>query len=162
MQPDGQMGFYDKRHLFSYAKENEAFQAGENKLVVSVKGWKIRPVICYDLRFPVWCRQQPNEPYDVLLVVANWPESRIVAWKTLLQARAIENQCYVVAVNRVGEDGNQIFYNGASCVVNPEGKFLYLGENKEEVFNIVLRRDELNQVRDTFPFLKDGDDFTIF
>lgn len=162
MQPDGQMGIYDKRHLFSYAKENEAFQSGESKFIASVKGWKIRPVICYDLRFPVWCRQKPNEPYDVLLVVANWPESRIVAWKTLLQARAIENQCYVVAVNRVGEDGNRIIYNGASCVVNPEGKFLYLGENKEDIFNIALRRDELNQVRDTFPFLKDGDDFTIF
>src|SRR5690606_22500821 len=108
---------YDKRHLFAYAGEEQAYTAGSKRLIASVKGWKINLQVCYDLRFPVWSRQQVSETgpeYDILIYVANWPEQRITAWKALLQARAIENQCYVVGVNRVGKDGNDQVYNGCS------------------------------------------------
>ncbi|MFZ1262437.1 MAG: nitrilase-related carbon-nitrogen hydrolase, partial [Chitinophagaceae bacterium] len=114
MLPNGQCGIYDKRHLFAYAGEDNHYTAGTKRLIASVKGWKINLLVCYDLRFPVWARQTPSLPgegeaeYDVLIYVANWPERRIHAWKTLLQARAIENQCYVVGVNRVGKDGKDI------------------------------------------------------
>ena len=113
MQPDGAFGYYDKRHLFAYAGEHEHFAPGNQRLIASVNGWKVHLLVCYDLRFPVWARQQYGEggsfEYDVLVYVANWPERRNSAWKTLLQARAIENQCYVIGVNRVGTDGNDIF-----------------------------------------------------
>ena len=108
MLPNGEMGIYDKRHLFAFAAENEHYSAGNKKLIASVKGWKINLQICYDLRFPVWTRQEPHAPenqYDVLINVANWPEKRNLAWQTLLRARAIENQCYAIGVNRIGEDG---------------------------------------------------------
>ncbi len=161
MQPNGEYGFYDKRHLFSLSGEDKEFSQGDKKFVAQVKGWKICTQICYDLRFPVWSRQSKGAEYDVLLYVANWPERRIHAWKTLLQARAIENQCFVVAVNRVGKDGNGIDYNGESCVINPMGEVLYGKSNEEDIFSITLDKNEIVEARSRFPFLKDGDDFII-
>lgn len=167
MLPNKQMGYYDKRHSFSYANEHKHYTQGNKRLITSVKGWKLNMQICYDLRFPVWARQTPHEhnkveaEYDVLLYVANWPQRRNTAWKTLLTARAIENQCYVVGVNRVGNDGNDIYYSGNSMVVSPLGEVLYHKENEEDIFTIELKREELQNVRSKFPFLSDGDFFKI-
>ena len=125
MLPNGQYGIYDKRHRFAFAGENQHYTEGNKRLIASVKGWKINLQVCYDLRFPVWSRQQSqtDEPeYDLLIYVANWPERRSTAWKTLLQARAIENQCYVVGVNRVGKDGNDINHSGDSMIIDPLGE----------------------------------------
>ena len=144
-------------------------------MIASVKRWKINLLVCYDLRFPVWARQHltPNPSpallergaaapeYDLLIYVANWPERRIHAWKTLLQARAIENQCYVVGVNRVGEDGNKINHCGDSMVVDPLGEILYLAKNEEDIFTVTLDRSHLETVRDKFPFWRDADRFRI-
>jgi predicted amidohydrolase len=161
MQPDGQFGVYDKRHLFTLSGEDQEFSPGEKKLITQVKGWKVCTQICYDLRFPVWNRQTKENPYDVLLYVANWPERRIHAWKTLLQARAIENQCFVVAVNRVGDDGNGLHYSGDSCVVNPMGEVQYCKSHEEDVLSITLHKEELNEARQRFQFLQDADAFVI-
>lgn len=169
MQPDGKYGFYDKRHLFAFASENGSYTAGRKRLIASVKGWKINLQICYDLRFPVWIRQQydihnnpAKEPeYDLIIFVANWPESRKHAWKTLLQARAIENQCYVVGVNRVGKDGNNIYHSGDSMVVDPLGETLYARANQEEINTIILHKEKLAEVRSKFPFGKDAEFFSI-
>ena len=165
MLPNGQYGVYDKRHLFGFGNETEHYSAGNKRLIASVKGWKINLQICYDLRFPVWARQKPankNEAeYDVLIYVANWPERRSHAWKTLLCARAIENQCYVVGVNRVGDDGNNIYHSGNSMVIDPLGQVLYHKAEEEDIFTITLDKEKLNEVRNKFPFLKDGDDFNI-
>ncbi|MFT3909766.1 MAG: amidohydrolase [Ferruginibacter sp.] len=165
MLPNGEMGHYDKRHLFAYSKEDQFYHAGEKRLICSVKGWKFNMQICYDLRFPVWARQTPNEQkeaeYDVLVYVANWPERRSHAWKTLLCARAIENQCYVVGVNRVGRDGNDIYYSGNSLIIDPLGEVLYHMADEEDVFTITLEREKLAEVRNKFPFLKDGDQFRV-
>ena len=123
MLPNGTWGSYDKRHLFAFAGEDKHYTAGKKRLVTSVNGWRVHLQICYDLRFPVWARQQSDETpeYDLLIYVANWPERRNHAWKTLLIARAIENQCYVIGVNRVGEDGNQIAHSGDSMIIDPLG-----------------------------------------
>jgi predicted amidohydrolase len=166
MMPNGQYGTYDKRHRFAYGGEDEQFAAGSKRLIASVKGWKINLLVCYDLRFPVWARQQlqQNEngfEYDLLVYVANWPERRIQAWKTLLQARAIENQCYTIGVNRVGNDGNEIYYNGCSTIVNPLGEILYEKKDDEEIFTLTLEKEKLNEVRGKFPFWKDADHFQI-
>jgi omega-amidase len=174
MLPTGQYGVYDKRHRFAFGGEDEAFTAGEKRLIASVKGWKINLLICYDLRFPVWARQTPPPlgedgrgpeqeapEYDVLVYVANWPERRNHAWKTLLQARAIENQCYVVGANRVGDDGNNIHYSGDSMVIDPLGEVLYTKANDEDVFTVVLKKDKLEEVRNKLPFWKDADSFSI-
>src|SRR5436190_7317319 len=164
MLPNGQVGIYDKRHLFGYAGEDNEFTAGTKRLIASVKGWKINLLVCYDLRFPVWSRQQfqsEGAEYDLLIYVANWPEKRIHAWKTLLQARAIENQCYVVGVNRVGNDGNNIHYSGESMVIDPMGEVLYLKKDEEDIFTVALNKDHLNTVREKFPFWRDADEFQI-
>jgi predicted amidohydrolase len=166
MLPNGQYGIYDKRHRFAYAGEDVQFTAGTKRLIASVKGWKINLLVCYDLRFPVWARQAPHETanapeYDVLIYVANWPERRIHAWKTLLQARAIENQCYVAGINRVGKDGNDINYIGESMVVSPMGEPLYQKKDTEDIFTITLNKEDLDAVREKFPFWKDADDFQI-
>jgi predicted amidohydrolase len=164
MLPNGQSGVYDKRHLFAYAGEDEHYTPGTKRLIASVKGWKINLLICYDLRFPVWARQQlkENKPeFDLLIYVANWPERRNHAWKTLLQARAIENQCYVVGVNRVGKDGNDIYYSGDSMVVDPMGEIIYQKAHEEENFTITLNKEKLEEVRTRLPFWKDGDNFII-
>ncbi len=163
MLPNGEYGFYDKRHLFGFALEDQYYTPGGKRLIASVKGWKINLQVCYDLRFPVWARQQSQEDaeYDVLLYVANWPERRNHAWKTLLQARAIENQCYVIGVNRVGDDGNNIYHSGDSMVVNALGETLYHNAHEEEVFTITLQKDSLEETRNKLPFLKDADGFII-
>ena len=164
MLPNGGSGFYDKRHRFAYAGEDEHFAAGAKRMIASVKGWRINLQVCYDLRFPVWTRQQAKqgEPeFDVIIYVANWPEKRILAWKTLLQARAIENQCYVVGVNRVGDDGNGIHYNGNSLVVDPLGDILYIKAEDEDIYTLALDKNHLNNTREKFPFLRDSDEFQI-
>jgi omega-amidase len=161
--PDGNLGYYDKRHRFAYAGEDQHYTAGKKRLIAQVKGWKINLLVCYDLRFPVWARQQVhNAPeYDVLLYVANWPERRSHAWKTLLNARAIENQCYTIGVNRVGEDGNGIYHSGDSMVIDPLGNTLYHGKDKEDIFTITLEKEMLEETRQKFPFWKDADHFQI-
>lgn len=167
MMPNGEYGYYDKRHLFAYSGEDKDFSSGNKRLITSVKGWKLNILVCYDLRFPVWARQSSakNEnrdyEYDVLVYVANWPERRSHAWKTLLCARAIENQCYVIGVNRVGKDGNDINYSGNSLVIDPLGEVLYHMADDEDIFTITLQRERLDEVRTKFPFLKDGDAFII-
>jgi predicted amidohydrolase len=161
--PEGTLGYYDKRHRFAFAGEDKEYTPGNKRLIASVKGWKINLQVCYDLRFPVWARQQPggNPEYDILLYVANWPEQRSHAWKTLLTARAIENQCYVIGVNRVGKDGNQINYSGDSMVIDGLGNTLYQKTEQEDIHTIVLHKESLQQIRDRFPFWKDADDFKI-
>lgn len=164
MLPNGRYGIYDKRHRFAFAGEDQHYTAGNKRLIASAKGWKINLQVCYDLRFPVWSRQQSQADeleYDLLIYVANWPERRNTAWKTLLQARAIENQCYVVGVNRVGKDGNDINHSGDSMVIDPLGEILYHKKGEEDIFTITLDKDHLQTVREKFPFWKDADDFTI-
>lgn len=166
MLPNGQYGVYDKRHRFAYAGEDEKFTAGSKRLIASAKGWKINLLICYDLRFPVWSRQSQNNntnelEYDLLIYVANWPEKRSHAWRTLLQARAIENQCYVVGVNRVGDDGNKHHYIGDSLVADPLGEVLYHKKDEEDIHTITLDKEHLKAVREKLPFWKDADRFVI-
>lgn len=164
MLPNGQSGYYDKRHLFAYGEEDKHYTGGNKRLIASVKGWKIKLLICYDLRFPVWSRQQSGEnetEYDLLIYVANWPERRSHAWKTLLCARAIENQCYVAGVNRVGKDNKNIYHSGNSLVIDPLGQVLYHMADEEDVFTITLQKEDLDKARTQFPFWKDADDFTI-
>lgn len=164
MLPNGQYGVYDKRHRFAFAGEDKHYTAGTKRLIASVKGWKINLQVCYDLRFPVWARQQsqPDGPeYDILIYVANWPERRSHAWKTLLQARAIENQCYVIGVNRVGNDGNAIYHSGDSMIIDPMGEVLYHKKDEEDVFTISLDKKHLETIREKLPFLRDADGFMI-
>jgi predicted amidohydrolase len=166
MLPNGTCGVYDKRHLFGYAGETSQYEPGNKRLIAQVKGWKINLNVCYDLRFPVWARNtiQPgtNEPaYDLLVYVANWPERRKTAWTTLLQARAIENQCFAIGVNRVGNDGNNIYHSGESSLIDPLGEIIYRKSDEEDIFTYILRRERLEEVRKNIPFLKDADAFTI-
>lgn len=164
MLPNGQYGYYDKRHRFAFAGEDAHYTAGNRRVVAQVNGWRINLLVCYDLRFPVWARQQLQDgapEYDLLLYVANWPQRRSHAWQTLLQARAIENQCYVVGLNRVGNDGNDIYHSGDSMVVDPLGQTLYHKADAEEVFTITLQKENLDEVRNKFPFWKDGDSFHL-
>ncbi|MFC0774237.1 nitrilase family protein [Terrimonas alba] len=173
MLPNGKYGYYDKRHRFAFAGEDQHYTAGNKRLIASVKGWKINLQVCYDLRFPVWARQTPSNSlskgegeiatpeYDVLVYVANWPERRNTAWKTLLQARAIENQCYVVGVNRIGKDGNDIYHSGDSMIIDPLGEILYHKKDEEDIFTISLNKEHLQNVREKFPFWKDADEFQI-
>jgi predicted amidohydrolase len=158
--PDGSYKTYDKRHLFTLAGEEKHYARGDESLLVDYKGWKIKPLVCYDLRFPVWARN--SEGYDLLLYVANWPEKRSHAWSSLLTARAIENQSYVVGVNRVGEDGNGMAHNGKSVAIDPLGEeLLKFKEEEEAAKSVMLSSEDLVQVRDRFRFLQDADDFEI-
>lgn len=161
--PTGQIGHYDKRHRFAYAGEDQHYTAGNRRFVASVNGWKVHCQICYDLRFPVWARQTPGTApeYDLLIYVANWPERRSHAWKTLLQARAIENQCYVAGVNRVGDDGNGIAHAGDSMIVDPLGQIVAHLSNVEDNITCTLHKKDLQEVRDRFPFWKDADSFLL-
>ena len=164
MLPNGEYGYYDKRHLFAFADEHSHYSPGHKRLIASVKGWKINLQICYDLRFPVWTRQAPAESeakYDLLINVANWPEKRSTAWKTLLQARAIENQSFVVGVNRIGEDGNEIYYSGDSMLIDPLGEIIYQKNKEEDIFTFTLEKEKVDEVRKRFPFWKDADLFII-
>lgn len=170
MRPDASFETYDKRHLFRMANENEHFSPGSSKLVVELKGWKICPLVCYDLRFPVWSRNiaetdrmsYANWEYDLLVYIANWPEPRIKAWEKLLYARAIENQCYVAAVNRIGEDGKGIDYSGSSMAIDAKGELLWKAEdNKAEIKTLKFSKSELEAFRKKFPLGMDGDEFEM-
>lgn len=160
MQPDGVYFTYDKRHLFTLAGEHYHYTPGNNRLVVEWKGWKIMPLICYDLRFPVWSRNNVN--YDLLIYVANFPERRNHAWKSLLVARAIENQTYTIGVNRVGADGNDIYHSGDSMLVDYQGFVLYQLAHHEGVFTTTLNRNLQLDFRKKFNFLADQDFFSIY
>lgn len=160
-EPDGTVRHYDKRHLFRMAQENAIYSAGETRLTLTWKGWNICPLICYDLRFPVWSRQHPENPYDLLLYVANWPEKRIQAWRTLLAARAIENQAYTIGVNRTGKDPNGISYNGNSGVCLPRGDAFYLPSNPEIIHTQTLSYQDLKTFREQFPAYLDADPFAL-
>lgn len=165
MEPDGNHAWYDKRHLFRMASEHETFSPGNELLIKELKGWKICPLVCYDLRFPVWSRNfgdnQQDYKYDLLIYVANWPQIRVNAWNTLLRARAIENLCYVAGVNRVGTDGNDMEYNGKSVVVEPKGNDLFCAENNEIIHTEILDAAYLRSYREKFPAHMDADLFTL-
>jgi omega-amidase len=159
-QPDGKLDWYDKRHLFTMAKEHLSFNAGTKRKIVDLKGWKISLQVCYDLRFPVWARNQDD--YDVLLYVANWPERRRLAWQQLLIARAIENQAYCIGVNRVGKDGNEINCVGDSVALDPMGLAMTkIRASQSAVVTTTLNHHSLMKTRRSLPFLKDGDTFRI-
>lgn len=159
MQPDGQYKTYDKRHLFRMADEDQSYAMGQERIIVEWKGWKICPLICYDLRFPVWSRNR-NLEYDLLLYVANWPAARVSAWDSLLKARAIENVSYALGVNRVGQDGNEIAYNGHTGVYSPKGDTLAFSD-KEEILLVDLNKRELDSFRSKFPAHLDADEFEL-
>src|SRR5579871_5121591 len=167
MLPNGELGYYDKRHRFAFAGEDQNYTAGNKRLIASVKGWKINLLVCYDLRFPVWSRQSTHHEnesgleFDLIIYVANWPERRNHAWKSLLIARAIENQSYVVGLNRIGEDGTGLYHSGDSMIVGPLGEVLYHQEHKEEIFTYTLKKEKLTEAREKFPFWKDADNFFI-
>lgn len=156
---DGEIKTYNKRHLFSLAGEDKAYTAGTEKLIVEYKGWKICPLICYDLRFPVFARNV--EEYDLLLYVANWPSPRVLAWDTLLKARAIENMCYVAGVNRIGQDANGHGYPGHSQVLDCLGATIADASDNEGVFHTVLDKESMLEARKKFGFLNDRDSFTL-
>lgn len=160
MRPDGTSEKYDKRHLFSPGREDQIYTPGKEKLIVELNGWKICPVICYDLRFPVWLRNK-NEEYDLLLIVANWPERRSLHWRTLIQARAIENQSFVIGVNRVGHDGNELYHSGDSMCIGPNGETIYYKPNDEDLYTFSISLDDLIKTRNSLPFLKDADDYEL-
>jgi predicted amidohydrolase len=158
VQPDGEIKFYDKKHLFAFGGEDKSYTSGDKRTIIEYKGWRFNLMVCYDLRFPVWSRYKND--YDVLLYVANWPTDRINAWKTLLPARAIENQCYVVGVNRTGEDPNHK-YNGYSTVIDPLGEILYQMPWASDVKTISLDKEHLLNTRSKFPFSNDADQFLL-
>lgn len=159
MTPDGSYQTYDKRHLFRMANEDKHYSAGTDRLIVEYKGWRIFPLICYDLRFPVWSRNQDD--YDLLIYIANWPSVRREPWKALLPARAIENLCYVAGVNRVGEDGNGFPHSGDSMVIDPKGTCLFHQADQEIVETLTLDAEALLKFRKRFPADRDADDFNI-
>lgn len=157
--PDGNFKKYDKKHTFTYAKEDETYTEGTERLVLDYKGWKICPLICYDLRFPVWARN--TNDYDVLIYVANWPKKRTLAWETLLRARAIENMTYCVGVNRVGLDGNNHKYIGHSAVYDVLGKQISASVFDEFTETVVLEKEHIVKNRNQFQFLNDRDSFKL-
>jgi predicted amidohydrolase len=164
MEPGGNFFTYDKRHLFRMAEEHTVYSPGEQRLVARWKGWRLCPLICYDLRFPVWSRNVLNTNtqrlnYDVLVYVANWPKARVDAWDSLLKARAIENLCYTVGVNRVGTDGNGIPYSGHSAVYSPKGESMVFLNEEEAIKSCVLQSDLLEDYRQKFPAHLDADRF---
>lgn len=194
MRPDGTHEHYDKRHLFGLGDEHKHYSAGKERIIVSLNGWNICPLVCYDLRFPVWCRISPQsivhsqqlkqnegqnfdksdkpnmddgrwtvdkQQYDLLLFVANWPERRNFAWKHLLQARAIENQSYVAGVNRIGNDGNNIYHSGDSSLVSPLGEVIFTQADTAFAKTFALSKEQLNAVREKMPFLRDADNFEV-
>ncbi len=155
-KPAGEILTYDKKHLFRMAGEEKVYSAGHKNITVELHGWNIRPFICYDLRFPIWTRNLNNQ-YDVAVFVANWPARRAGHWKLLLQSRAVENQCFVVGVNRVGTDGNGLPYSGDSSIIDPWGNILFQRPNTECTYTTTLSYDVLEQCRESFPFWMDAD-----
>lgn len=159
MRPDGSYETYDKRHLFRLADEQKYYSAGSELLTVELNGWRIRPMVCYDLRFPVWSRNTDN--YDLLLYVANWPSRRQIAWETLLRARAIENLAYVVGVNRTGTDGNDLPYAGGSAIIEFTGNALADLGDQIATATVALEMRPLESFREHFPFHIDADKFSL-
>ncbi|MEO9966056.1 MAG: amidohydrolase [Reichenbachiella sp.] len=164
--PDGTFQVYDKRHLFTLAKEDQHFKEGSERIIVQYKGWKICPLVCYDLRFPVWSknnydRRTKEYDYDLLIYIASWPKPRINAWDTLLQARAIENQSYTIGCNRVGQDGNGYEYVGHSGIYNYLGEGLAFIDNKEDIILHKLEKSPQDEFRSKYSFLADSDNFTL-
>ena len=159
VHPDGQMDTYDKYHPYTPSGESRVYRAGTEAVMIEYMGWRIRPMICYDLRFPVFCRN--NDGYDLLICVANWPEARIQAWDTLLSARAIENMAYTIGVNRVGRDAYRLQYPGHSAVYNAMGDPEGFLDEKQTIAHIVIDKLKLETTRKKLPFLQDRDDFTL-
>ncbi|KOH43504.1 amidohydrolase [Sunxiuqinia dokdonensis] len=158
--PDGQLEYYDKRHLFSMGEEHLHFTGGQTRKIIQIKSFRILPQVCYDLRFPVFSRNRQD--YDLLINVANWPAPRREAWQTLLKARAIENQAYVAGINRVGQDANGINYLGDTCIVDSKGKVMVAAEDKkEQIITAKLSKDSLEKFRNNFRVLPDADDFDL-
>ncbi|NJW52927.1 amidohydrolase [Salinimicrobium oceani] len=158
--PDGSFQKYDKRHTFTLAKENETYASGKERLVVEFRDWKICPLVCYDLRFPVWARN--TEDYDLLIYVANWPAARVAAWDTLLKARAIENMSYCAGLNRVGQDGSNLNYVGHSAIYDSLGKQVSQYNEEDEFTEVIeLDKQHLRETRSQLKFLQDRDRFTI-
>ena len=162
---DGNVSSYDKKHLFALAGEHDEYTAGSEPIVFEVKGWKIRPLICYDLRFPVWSRSKKSNlsayEYDLLAYVANWPAPRINAWDTLLKARAIENQSYCIGVNCLGSDGNQLEYPGHSIACDFAGNLIENLRSEDAIKTVVLEKKPLSQYRQRLPFQADADEFIL-
>lgn len=159
VKPSGEVQTYDKRHRFTMGLEHTVITAGTSCDIIEYNGWRIKPQICYDLRFPVWSRNTEN--YDVLIYVSNWPKARDYAYETLLRARAIENQCFVCACNRTGVDGSKIVYNGNSQVIDAKGQTLAEAKDKEGPMNCDLSKKDLEIFRKRFPVLDDGDAFEV-
>ncbi|GAL67719.1 amidohydrolase [Jejuia pallidilutea] len=159
-EPSGKLFYYDKRHTFTLAGEHKVYKAGNKKIIIDYRGWKICPLICYDLRFPVWARN--TEDYDVLLYVANWPKPRINAWDTLLKARAIENMSYCIGVNRIGVDGVNAEYNGSSACYDVLGKKITnMPLNQDAVEIVALSKNHIRKYRNALKFLDDRDAFNL-
>jgi omega-amidase len=154
--PAGEILTYDKKHLFRMAGEHEVYSPGNCHLTVTVNGWKLRAFICYDLRFPIWCRNIENS-YDAAIFIANWPAKRAPHWKLLLPARAVENQCYVIGVNRVGSDGNGIAYSGDSSIIDPLGNLLFTQADVPCLHTATLNYDRIREYRETFAVWQDAD-----
>ena len=161
VRPDGSLSWYDKRHLFTFAGEHHHYTPGTTRLVETWRGWRICPLVCYDLRFPVWSRNDPANPYDLLLYVANWPAARRTAWNVLLRARALENVAYCLGLNRVGTDGLGHEYAGESAVVDMRGEYLVQAGSQAVCITRTLHRDALWAFREAFPALADADAFTL-
>ena len=159
-KPNGEIFIYDKKHLFRMAGEEKIYSAGNKNITVELNGWKIRPFICYDLRFPAWTRNIANQ-FDAAIFIANWPERRSAHWKALLHARAIENQCYIIGVNRVGIDGNGLSYSGDSSIIDPWGTVIFQKSTQACIYTGDLSYDILQQSRESFPVWKDADNDII-
>ncbi len=157
--PTGEIQHYDKLHLFAYGNEDKYFKKGTKIVIFELNGWRIKPIICYDLRFPVAARN--TESYDILICVANWPNTRVDAWDTLLKARAIENQSYTIGVNRVGIDANNLTYIGHSNGYDPLGKPLLETTENETTQHLILEKETIQTIRKKFPFLDDRDEFIL-
>ena len=159
VEPGGNVSIYDKRHLFAFGGEHRRYTAGQTRQVIRYRGWRICLQICYDLRFPVWCRNRAD--YDLMLLVANWPSRRVHHWVSLLEARAIENQAWVIGLNRVGKDGNGLEYPGRSVVFDPQGATVADLGGSECAQRVTLDLDLVSQTRTDFPFQDDADSFEL-
>lgn len=160
MSPGGAYKYYDKRHLFTLAGEDQLFTPGKEKIIVQLNGWKICPLICYDLRFPVWSANK-DYAYDLLIYIASWPDKRIGHWQKLIPARAIENQAFVIGVNRVGYDGNEVYHSGGSMCISPAGEVVYYKPENEDLYTFTIYPKDLTAYRENLPFIKDSEDFQI-
>ena len=161
IEPNGNIHHYDKRHLFRMGEENDHYSRGNGRIIIEQNGFKIFPVVCYDLRFPVWLRRTKEFDYDLMIVVANWPERRNLAWKNLLQARAIENQTYVAGVNRVGEDGSVMYHSGDTTLIDPKGEIICQTAHDAFVKTFTINKTMLDEWRGSFPVIEDADYFQI-